>query len=696
MSLKQSIVIKSRFSVPLGNGKGSRGGTPGEYVKRYMARNTAIENIAPTRLDDMQGAFARYDERELASEEEDSIPSMKRRMKKAQKKGGIAFGDDDVALSDKKLNDISQAIQEQFNRGKTAIETIMSFDEEYLRENGCLDPDFVHEERGDFAGHIDQLKLRKAIMNGISRLNRHFDDLHYVGVIQVDTNHVHCHILLMDFGEGQKASDGMQRGKLTAREMRMMRHGVDLFLDAKQRVRVMSSSVMHDKRNAVCYIKKFTHKTLDEQGLPQFLISCLPDNRNHWSANSNRKDMRKANAIVRDFVLDILQPDGQNASPMYRKAHESIVSYADARQEREGISDEERMKLIRNGEETLIRSCMNGVYATLKEIPKSQLTVRTPMLEAMSMDYEEMASQAVNDPMMEFGFRLRSYSNRLHYHRKEYHRFRNEAKAYDDAEDKSEASKALGDYLAFERDYQRMLMVKYLHFLSFVPPDENIKLEFDNIMHMKDRVETIEGMADDEMFQVLNEEEADAYGLREYGIGRGSYIKKLPDIWQRRVEHSKEQYDAAVADFRSKLQDFGLDFDGKGVTRDKPYTFDEVKALDIHHLGYDFPYDVRMSKKNADLFIKFAKERSQKLEGAVSYLKNTDQADKVSELPIQDVASMRSFAATIEGAMPELKSSRKAISGKHNGTTIRLGRDYGADMKIAVKNALESSFDFTE
>ena len=50
MGLAQNIVVKSRFSVPSGNGHGSRGGTPGDFILRYMSRGTAVENVTPTRV----------------------------------------------------------------------------------------------------------------------------------------------------------------------------------------------------------------------------------------------------------------------------------------------------------------------------------------------------------------------------------------------------------------------------------------------------------------------------------------------------------------------------------------------------------------------------------------------------------------------------------------------------------------------
>ena len=40
MSLKQNIVVVNEYTIKNNSGKGgSRGGSPGDYVLRYMARN---------------------------------------------------------------------------------------------------------------------------------------------------------------------------------------------------------------------------------------------------------------------------------------------------------------------------------------------------------------------------------------------------------------------------------------------------------------------------------------------------------------------------------------------------------------------------------------------------------------------------------------------------------------------------------
>ena len=54
--------------------------------------------------------------REEASETLDNVPEMKMKMRKSQKKGGVAFGYGDVALSDEKLLAVSKDIQSEFEK----------------------------------------------------------------------------------------------------------------------------------------------------------------------------------------------------------------------------------------------------------------------------------------------------------------------------------------------------------------------------------------------------------------------------------------------------------------------------------------------------------------------------------------------------------------------------------------------------
>lgn len=685
MSLKQSVVIVNEYTVKTGSKSGSRGGTPGDYVLRYMARNLATEDITPVRLTDADTYITKYMARKSAVESLDSVPEMKVSMRKAQKNGGVAFGYGEVSLSDSRLKAVSKDIQNNFDNGKTVMKTVLSFDMDYLKEHGIIDKDFEFHNRGDFRGNIDQLKLRLAIMNGLERLSRHYDDLQYVGVIQVDTAHVHCHLAMVDRGRGHIMPDGTQRGKITEREKVSLRRGIDMWLDEKESVKMMSSSVMYDKRNALCYIKKFTHKSMSEQGFSQFLVSCLPENKNWWRASTNRKEMRKANALVREFVTGLLAEPKSG----YADAVQSIERYASFRKDREGLSDNEYNRLIRDGQERVIEDCMNAVYSVVKQIPESERVVRTPMLDAMSQDYDDMAAQAVNDPMVEFGFRLRSYSSRLDYHKKEYHKYADLHKSYEDNDNNVEDSKPLDDYFQVEMLYNAMLMSKYQHFLSFLPPEEDIEDEFEELMEKKRRLRRLKQMKDDPAFRRMKPDVAEDYGIRVYGQYGGRRVKSQPNIIDARIEKLENSVNQDESDFRDKLRDCGMDYDGHGITRHNAYDFNDVKSLDLHHMRYDFPYDVQISKPNIDKFCKMAAKRYAAFEKAREYLVLSNQEDALQLLPEKDVEIMKDFADKF-AAEPVLVATRPNSGQFRKTNTIRLGRKYEEDMKAMVASTVRS------
>lgn len=691
MGLKQSVVIVNEYTIKTGDKGGTRGGTPGDYVLRYMARVGATEDITPTKLQEFDTNLTKYIARERATNLFDDIPSMKQSMRNAQRYGGVAFGYGDVALSDARLKRVSKDIQSQFDAGKTVMKTVLSFDEEYLREHGLISKDFHCRKRGDFRGHIDQLKLRMAIMNGMEKLSRHYDDLQFVGVIQVDTKHVHCHLAMVDRGRGSLMPDGTQRGKLTEKEKLSIRRGVDMYLDAKQTVKMMSSSVVYDKRNALCYIKKRTHQMMAQQGFSQFLLACLPENRNLWRASTNRKEMRKANSLVRDYVVQLLEQPQSG----YRDAMNSVIAYADYRRDREDLSSDEHAQLIRDGQERIVTECMNGVYAVVKQIPESERQVRTPMLEMMSQDYEDMASQAVNDPLIEFGFKLRSYASRLDFHRKEYHRFESYHEQYEQAETHTKDAEALDAYFQLEMRYNQMLMVKYQYFLSFLPPDEKMEEEFEALMEQKDRLRNLRMMSEDKAFQRMLPENAEEYGIRVYGQYGGRRVKAQPEVIATRIRNMGQDVFDQEQRFRKKLQDYGMDYNGSAVVRRKLYPFEDVKALDLHHITYDFATDVPVSKPYLDEFVKMANERYDAFQKAKLYLEGTGQHTELESLPEQDVMVMKEYADRF-GTTGILPSSRKAGSQFRQSRTVRLGKNYERDLQMAVHAAVASMLSFVE
>lgn len=679
MSLKQSIVIVNEYTLKTPSG-GSRGATPGQYVRRYMARDLATETITPARLHEVDSYIQRYMLREAAVETATSVQGLKDDMYDAQKQGGIAFGYGDPALSHEKLIEASNDIQRQFDKGKTVFKTILSFDEEFLRQHKLVDEDVEIKQRGDYRGHLDQMKLRLAVMHGVEKLSREYDDLQYVGCIQVDTKHVHVHLAMVDRGVGNLMPDGTQRGKITEKGKRLLRRGVDEYLDQKQSVKLLCSSILYDKQNALCYIKKFTHQTMNHEGLPQFLLACLPEDRTLWRAGCHAKEMQKANSMVREYVVDVLSKPGSG----YVEAMRHISEYADYRTKHEGLSRSMHDRLVRTGQEDLLESCMNSVYRILKEVPQQELSTRTAMLSAMSMDYDAMAAEAVNDPMVEFGFKLRSYQSRTKHHRKEYHKFRDEYRDYEAAENKSEDSKALGDYLKFEAQYQLMLLCKYQHFLAFLPMEDGIEEEFKRIRELEEELANLEAMREDEAFLSMEEEAAEAYGLSKYGQYGGRRVRTMPQVLDRRIEQKQERYQVQLLSFQDRLQDYGMKYDGTGIVRKAVYDFESVKALDLHHMSYDFPYDFQISKGNADVFCETAKERFVKFTEAKEYLLASGQEAAVSLLPGRDVQAMKELADRL-ASEPVYHSNRPfGTGGKRLSKTISLDTSYMDQITDAV------------
>src|SRR5699024_1029860 len=362
MGLKQDVVVVNEYSVPLPGGKGSRGGTPGNYVTRYMAREQAVESLAPIQRVRTDDFIMRYMARDSAVERPGATrQGIKTAMRQAQGDGGVAFGYGSVSLSDDQLRAASKDIQRHFESGKTVLKTVLSFDESYLKKHGIVGEDFSCQKAGDYRGHIDQMKLRMAVMHGLDRMSggtSGFDDLRYVGVIQVDTEHVHCHLAMVDAGRGQVTRDGTKRGKLLDRHKSRLRRGIDSWLDEKQAVAHLSSAVGYERRNVTTYIKRWAHERIRSESLPQFLIACLPEDRSLWRAGSNDARMRKANRLVTELVEEQLQRTG---SPM-PEAMERIVDYANSRRETEDLSTEQWQTLVDRGRQQVLERAVNGVY----------------------------------------------------------------------------------------------------------------------------------------------------------------------------------------------------------------------------------------------------------------------------------------------------------------------------------------------
>lgn len=754
MSLKQSVIVVSEYTVKNPRdprSRGSRGGSPGFYVERYMARVNATESLAPIKRARTDDFILRYMAREAAVEHAPTRIGAKRRMRRAQGRGGVAFGYGSVSLSDQQLKAASTDIQRCFDQGKTVMKTVLSFDEEYLREHGIIDSDFRCERRGDYRGHIDQMKLRMAIMHGLRQMSRGrggFDDLRYVGVIQVDTEHVHCHLAMVDAGAGRVMKDGTQRGKLTDQHKSRLRRGTDAWLDDKRVVARLSSAVGYERRNVTSYIKRWAHQKMQAESLPQFLLACLPADRSLWRASSRARSMRKANQVVRELVTEQLERPG---SPL-PAAMEQVRAYADQRRVAEELDGDAWQRLVDQGRERIFERAVNGVYSLLRSLPEDELRIRTPLLDIMGMDDEQMAARAGNEAapqppdrrgdgdtaagedLISFGFRLRSYASRLEHHtkrREAYHDLAHqwEVLARRVSDEETAASRPLYDFYRFEEDYHARCMSKYRHFLPFIGDQERWYRRQEEVAGYGRRMLSLIGLRHDSSLQRMKDgDEAERLGREIYGQSGGRLLAQGEAgrvVLDERIANMREVYAEKLVDLGVELSAAGLvlvaepadpaqsgngdavgELDrvaaaGTTIEPGAPHGFAEVKSVDLHHLAFDFIHDVAIGENAKRIFVETARRRRAALLAAIDYLDSSGQEKAIGDLPVADVAAMTRLAgelahsseARLRSRLAELRAAHADAGPMSRSKTTSLDNELAVRVRSRVDHAVTRDVD---
>ena len=677
MGIKKDIVIVNEFSIKTGTKTGTRGGTPGAYVTRYMSRKGATESLTPIRLTDNEQYIERYMLRDDAVEKSKDVFNLKSEIDDMDGYGGLSFGSFgkrkgyNSSFSDSDVKKISKFIQNGFDEHKkTVFKTVISFDEEFLKKNGLVDKDLVINKAGDYRGEVDQGRLRSAIINGMRKFGRHYDDLVWIGVVQFDTKHIHCHLCMMDNGKGRLYKDGTQIGKISDTARADLRRGIDLDLDLSQSIRHMSSQAVMDRRNAKCFIKKFTHKAFELNGAPQLIMAMLPDDKRLWRANTHNKEMKRADDITRAYVRQIFTYPESG----YDKAVQKVYAYANARAERENLSDAEHRKLIKNGKQMIEDDCVNGVYSALKDINKRDKRVRTPLIDIAGMDMSDLANDH-DDPIKDFGFKLRSYSSRLKHHTREKHKYMESKKVFENNPNVHSDALVLLRFYEAEEEYNRKLQSKYLYFLNFMPRKTDISGPLSELALLYKMKENLINMSNNEHMKTLTKEKAERYGEFVYGMKGGGLVVTKPSAIDNLIKSKNKDYERKRRKFSEILEDEGciLTKDHK-VVKKAAYDFEDVKSLDLHHLQYDFHKDVPISNRNADLFKAETYNRYDKLKAAIDYLNESGQGEYVDDLPVKDVLAMKECADSLTGGNLEskiLKNNGGSIKKRHTFTVDR-------------------------
>lgn len=691
MSLKSDVVIVNEFSVPSRTGggvKGSRGATPGDYVLRYMARKGATEPLTPIRQVDHELFIRRYMAREDAVERlrDEQFGVLERELEHTRGQGGVAFGYGSFALSDQRLRHAAREIQTLFESGHTVMKTVISFDEEYLRANKLIPADFQLERAGDYRGQLDQLKLRLAIMRGLERMGSAcFDDLRSVGVLQIDTRHVHAHLAMVDAGQGRTTESGTQRGRLGVRAKSLLRRGIDSYLDEKQQVAHLSSAVRYEQRNTTAFVKRWAFRKFREGSLAQSLVAALPRDRRLWRYGTNRREMHRALVLAVEFVEALLQrPDSG-----FEAAMERVRRYAAGRRRREGLTRPEARLLVQRGRERIVERSVNGVFAVLRAMPEEALSVSTPLLEAANADPVPDWDTPGPGGLMA---RLRIASARHSVHQRQALHYRAAAVSWREADEASETSPdsaVMVRLFDIEAEYHEACAAKYASLLPMgVGLDEGLQVRLESCRRTNDAVIALESMRADAAIKRLHDPaEAERLGLAIYGQ-EGGWLLSRGDTasmgeWHRRLDERRRRLRRDLAALRTELASRGLDLHDDGGLQVQPQPKrPELMAIDLHQAEELWDRDI--PKAQRETFGAWARTRAAALSDAVTYLRESGQDEAVSQLSVHDIALMEQVAATGTVALPSQPAPVPA-----RVRTVAVGAQHPQDeLRAAVLAAL--------
>lgn len=409
------IVMVSQF--------GSKaGGTPGNYIRRYTSRLDATEELAPYVPEQSLRAYREaYDQRNAQSEQViEELGDDERLVYEDQKltdQSARLFGNEGLVYTREQFSRGVRKTENALDEGHTLITPVISFSHDYLKRKGVV-PEDLHTvqndaDEGAYSGNIDQMKLRRAITQGMDRMTQkaHFVEPEWTGAIQVDTANVHAHLTLIEtcdmdkvpkerFVQASSKDDSSsqreknehgaenlgERGKLHQRVMQSFKDGVDQELTRMQGSKPFTNSLSahHQlvKQNSTQL--SLEHTALSQQlvriydALPKGEVSPdenpveydkdLRSNQKNWRFKSNRRDMKEANRLSEQYVDHLF--DTHRESIGYDDFEQALDTYVETKalDTRSENREKERDRLRTVVSDRLKEEMVNGLYSSLKPL----------------------------------------------------------------------------------------------------------------------------------------------------------------------------------------------------------------------------------------------------------------------------------------------------------------------------------------
>lgn len=679
-NLKDSVVIKNQFTNNKSSGFGK---TLDKYIMKYVTRKGATESVTPLNNFDFEADdyvikyMARREATEAIKEQGVGPEELRYDIDEMLGLNGRAFGSEGFSYSEDVLKDSAKEIQDLFDSGHTVLKTVFSFRTEYLQELGIIPQDFVPGGRGSFQGQVDQAKLRLAINSGMKAMTSSagFSEPVWVGTIQVDTNHVHAHVVTTERGSRENLVDGEERGKLSAKDKHIFRNRFDSNAREGLSLKLYNQQVSESRREIVNDVVNVVTRQYETSAKLQVLIASLPEDTHHWRYGSNAKVMNKPSELMHDYIVSLSQ--SEKLKPSFMAAKTEIAKYAAKREKMYGTP---RKESIDKGLSILEERLSNGIYRHLRS-RKLNLKTETEFLKSQAEDDANLKHQIqianAGDKSDDLSLALMAY--RLSQYRKRLQlRSENELvyrEAYNDYEEDYQEglvapeSRPVGDLYLTMANYNAKVADKYRYLLgpeytdtehdAFINERNRLATTYSYLKNIYDNNGVVIDVIDDAKFETLKN---DTEFLEDNDIpsqfdNDATFLvdlqKKLDNteyddvlsvnvISNASFQRQREIYTQDLIDFNLKARSYGLVthqavFVDDGGLHDvesldmpdelTPELFNSVKALDLSSLSYDF--DVSSSRLVAqtgiDNFERSLDERRLAFIKASEYMMSTGQ-----------------------------------------------------------------------
>lgn len=271
------IVLVQKFIQP--------GGAAYKGYVDYMDRPEAISSRSDLRDYDIFGTYQEY-------------------MGNPEKSTGL-FNDEDYISSAKK-EQIKKIFNQSGKQGGILYQTVLSFEPEWLKENGIMDSD----------GHIHEDLLREYTRIAVNTIQEKEDMKSFVwtAAVHYNTAHPHIHIAMVDPnpswipGRGRCKVDAegnlYQRGKwkestMAAAKSRIVNKVLNLADTNKEINEIMRDRIIYQGK-----VNSF-HRDYDPQieGAFSDLLQSLPEDMRLWKYGNNAMDLYRSQI---DYISDMI------------------------------------------------------------------------------------------------------------------------------------------------------------------------------------------------------------------------------------------------------------------------------------------------------------------------------------------------------------------------------------------------------